>query len=355
MNSFIRSLMEERNIKQKELAEILGISSAAISQWAEDGTNINIDSLFYMSKLFHVTVDEIVAGKRIGESLEDKWKREFDINEDSARKALIDGIKDKALRYISALSRANVRFFDLFIKKIKGDISKIEQREWDYLREFYTAKAPYDWDIKRDVSGDSDKNEDDNIVDIIKKNYDGYSDEELIWELQKIYRITTYGLGFDENGRIVVIDDYCYDLVEEPLEYVEDDDDIYFALYKALPPIKKDKFLTSLYNDNKFDDYLYEFIKCGGNILYTAKDFNVTNYDFKDLDGLEGDIVPVKELDEAQAVIFEVYNRYDNLSYTQYQALINHNRMKQIEMAVKYKKKAPVKYWEYIKNNDILI
>lgn len=40
MNSFIKYLMDEKNLKQRELAEILGISSAAISQWNEDGTNI---------------------------------------------------------------------------------------------------------------------------------------------------------------------------------------------------------------------------------------------------------------------------------------------------------------------------
>ena len=60
MNNFIKSLMDEKNLKQKELAQILGISSAAVSQWNEDGTNIKYNSLFIMSKLFHVTVDELI-------------------------------------------------------------------------------------------------------------------------------------------------------------------------------------------------------------------------------------------------------------------------------------------------------
>ena len=66
MNSFIKSLMEERKIKQKDLAIILGISSAAISQWNDEGTNISANCLFMLSKLFHVTVDELLAGKRSG-------------------------------------------------------------------------------------------------------------------------------------------------------------------------------------------------------------------------------------------------------------------------------------------------
>lgn len=355
MNSFIRSLMEERNIKQKELAEILGISSAAISQWAEDGTNINIDNLFYMSKLFHVTVDEIVAGKRIGESLEDKWKREFDINDNSAKKALIDGDKDRALCYIKALYRANGRFFDLFIKRIKGSISEIEQKEWFYLRGFYTNNIPYDWFSKRGVPVFKCKNADDKIISIIKEDNKRYNVEEITWELMKIYKITTYGVSINFDGQVIPTDDYYDNYGENPLEYVEDDDDIFFAIYKVLPQIEKDKFLTALYNEHKRSDYLYEFIKCGGNILYTAKDLNIINYDLEDLNGMEGGIVPVKELDEAQASIFKVYDRYSDLSYSQYRALINHGRMKQIEMEVKYKGKDSVKYWEYIKNTDVLI
>lgn len=54
MNSFIKSLMEERNLKQKDLAAILGISPSAVSQWNEEGTNISVECLFALSKLFHV-------------------------------------------------------------------------------------------------------------------------------------------------------------------------------------------------------------------------------------------------------------------------------------------------------------
>ena len=113
MNSFIKSLMEEKGLKQKEL-----------SQWNEEGTNITVDNLFSLSKLFHVTVDELLDGKRTGESLEDKWKREYDINEESARRALIDGEKEKVLKYFDALQKANAKFFVLFEKKIIGKISE---------------------------------------------------------------------------------------------------------------------------------------------------------------------------------------------------------------------------------------
>ena len=64
MNSFIKSLMEEKGLKQKDLAVILGVSPSALSQWNEEGTNITTENLFALSKLFHVTVDELLEGKR---------------------------------------------------------------------------------------------------------------------------------------------------------------------------------------------------------------------------------------------------------------------------------------------------
>ena len=106
--------MEEKNLKQKELAEILGISSSMISQWNNEATNVGLDSLFCMSKLFHVTVDELLEGKRSGESLEDKWKREYYINEDAAKNAFIDGEKDTVLRYLNTLHKVDEKFFFFF-------------------------------------------------------------------------------------------------------------------------------------------------------------------------------------------------------------------------------------------------
>lgn len=64
---------------------------------------------------------------------------------------------------------------------------------------------------------------------------------------------------------------------------------------------------------------------------------------------------PVFELDKAQAVVYEVYDNYGLAKYEQYQALINRARMLQIEMEAKYKEKEPIKYWEYLKNIDVMI
>ena len=350
MNSFIKSLMTEKNLKQKDLATILGITNSAISCWNEEGTNISIDNLFSLSKLFHITVDELLEGKRTGESLEDKWRREYDISENVARAALIDGEREEVLKYFEALQRANIKFFEIFEKKIIGNISGNELKEWQYIEQFYDVNIfrSHLFNDFRHGTNDSEK-----ILKTLIEKIGVNNSQAVIWELQKIYHITNYGIGITADREIIPIDDY-YNYVDDPLERLKDDEDIFFAVYSVLPPIEKDKFLTSEFQNKHSAEYLYKLISRGGYILYTSKDLLITNYNYKDLDELEG-VKPVPELDEAQVALNSIYNDYSFATYEQYQALINRHRMQQIEMETKYKKKDLIKYWEYIKNNEALI
>ena len=79
MNAYIKSLMDERGINQKELAEILGISPAAVSQWKECSM-MSVETLFALSKLFQVTVDELVSEKHAAETPEQKWDRMYNLD-----------------------------------------------------------------------------------------------------------------------------------------------------------------------------------------------------------------------------------------------------------------------------------
>ncbi|PWM70710.1 MAG: hypothetical protein DBX59_10525 [Bacillota bacterium] len=348
MNNFIWELMENIGLKQKDLAEIVGVSPAAVSKW-NDMRGISVENLFSLSKLFNITIDELLAEQRANESIEDKWSRQYSINEQAARYALIDGKKDKALKYLEALSKANDRFFDLFKKKITNQINEIELREWIYLKQFYDVsirRSNYFDDIQ--IINRKD-NFDDFIISRIGEKVGENKIDAIIWELKKIYNITNYGVGITENREVVPKDDYYNDYSDDddPLEYLKNDEDIFLAVYQALPQISKDIFVTlTKWNVN----FLYELIKRGGNILYRPKDLNLINYDLKDLEDFEGEIKLIPELEEAQAVIFEIYDNYSLATYEQYQALKNHNEIERIEMAAKCKEKKPIKYWEYIKS-----
>ena len=192
-------------------------------------------------------------------------------------------------------------------------------------------------------------------LNILKEKLGIKNTDSIIWELQKIYTITHYGVKVTSEKEIVPVDDYYDDYGDDPLEYLKDDEDVFFAVYKSLSPIEKDKFLTSEFHKQRNVEYLFELIKRDGKILYLPSELNLVNYDFKDLDELEGEIKAVPELEAAQAVVREVYDQYSLVKYDQYQMLINHPRMEQIKMEAMYRDREPIKYWEYIKSIDILI
>lgn len=348
MNNFIRELMEECGLKQKDLAEIVGVSSAAVSKW-NDMREISVGNLFALSKLFHITVDELLTEQRERESIEDKWSRQYCINEQSARYALIDGEKDIALKYLESLSKANDRFFDLFEKKVINKIQDIELKEWNFLKQFYDVNIHRSscFDNIQFISRENDIN--DFILSTVKDKFGEDKKDNIIWELKKIYNITNYGVGVTENREVVPIDRYYENYGDDPLEDLKDDEDVFLSVFQTLQQINKDILVTSL--QGRDAAFLHELIKRGGNILYRPKDLNLTNYDLKDLDDFEGEKKPVPELDKAQAVIYELYDNYSLATYEQYQVLINRSEMKWIEMEAKYKEKDPIRYWEFIKGS----
>ena len=338
MNSFIKSLMAEKKLKQKDLAAILGVTPSALSSWNEEGTNISTDNLFSLSKLFHITIDELLNGKRSSETLEDKWRREYDINEEVARRAQIDVDKATLLQCLETVAKANDRFFFLFEKKMKDKITEIEIKELEYLKQFYEIKPERHHSYYTFNTNGCD-NSISSLLDTIKAKVGKDNHDAILWELKNRCKIIDFSI--DQS----ILDDF--------------DDDIFCAWYNNLTPNEKDDILSKEFHDNqgkcRRTDYLHELIKRGGNILYSYSDLNRINYDYKDLDDFEGEVKPVFELDQAYAVIYSTYANHSPLTYEQYKALINFPRMRQIEMEAKYKEKNPVKYWEYIKSNVVLI
>ncbi len=60
----IAALRREKELKQDELAEKLGISPQAVSKWENDQTCPDISLLPLLSKILGVSVDELLSGKK---------------------------------------------------------------------------------------------------------------------------------------------------------------------------------------------------------------------------------------------------------------------------------------------------
>lgn len=328
MNSFIKSLMNERGINQKELAGILGISPAAVSQWKECST-MNVETLFALSKLFQVTVDELVAEKYTAETPEQKWDRMYNLDGYEWTDLVEEEDDESMLQYLEKLKNTNSRFYNLLYKKMKGNISALESDELSNLEDFYRRdpwQSSYFYDKRCDYPMER---MDKWIAETLSEAIGIKNQNAIIWELQRIY----------QNKKMI-----SFDQVREM-----QNDDLIYMWYSALTPESKDAFLTNLYRQKVDNAILYELIKRGGRIVYADSDLPQINFDRAELDQFEGEKRPLKNLDDVKKIFWDMYGRYGRASYEQYQIIINKSVIERIEIEHRYKKKDPIKYWEYIK------
>ncbi|MCI2057390.1 MAG: helix-turn-helix domain-containing protein [Oscillibacter sp.] len=58
----IKKVRKDRNLTQQDMAEKLGISRQAVSNWENDKNLPDIEMLISMSRVFHLTLDELILG-----------------------------------------------------------------------------------------------------------------------------------------------------------------------------------------------------------------------------------------------------------------------------------------------------
>lgn len=329
MNSFIKQLMDKYDITQKQLSNILGISSSAISQW-ESTENISPDILFSLSKLFNTSVDELLNERLNDETLEKRLFRLYNVDEINIDQALYYEDEQTVLEYTAKIKNATTAIYELLYKKIKGVISSEEEQELEYVKKYFEInvfKSPAFTDYASFTVSiqDRDKVIGERLIEIF-----GVGDKKsIIWELKKIYR--------------------CKKVV-----YIEDDADwvtteICNNIFESYSDIEKDKIATDCFKNGDFNA-AYERIADGANILHTGKSLPCTNYySLEELNRFEGEKIHLKHLDEAKKVDGEICGSVYQAYYSDYVKLIDRVAMKRVKAYVKYEKKNPAKLWDFIK------
>ena len=64
IGSRIAALRKAKNLKQEELAEMLGVSGQAVSKWENDQNCPDISLLPQLARILGVTVDELLSGQQ---------------------------------------------------------------------------------------------------------------------------------------------------------------------------------------------------------------------------------------------------------------------------------------------------
>ena len=109
-NEKLQELRKQKGFTQEELAELLFVSRTAVSKWESGRGYPNIDSLKAISKLFSVTIDELLSGNELLSIAEEENK-----NKESSIKSLVFGLLDT--------SAVMLLFLPFFAQKV-GDFIK---------------------------------------------------------------------------------------------------------------------------------------------------------------------------------------------------------------------------------------
>lgn len=101
IGTIIKQLRQEQNVTQEQLADALGITSRAVSQWECDRTAPDISQLPALANFFDVTTDQLLGVdiKRREEEVEkiiDKW---CELNNAGETKAIIEYLGEKIKIY----------------------------------------------------------------------------------------------------------------------------------------------------------------------------------------------------------------------------------------------------------------
>lgn len=96
IGKFIAELRKEKGLTQEKLGEKLGVTNKTISRW-ETGVYLpSADALLAMSKMFEVSINEILNGKRL---TEEEYKKVAEENLTQIIKESRFSLKDKVVFY----------------------------------------------------------------------------------------------------------------------------------------------------------------------------------------------------------------------------------------------------------------
>jgi len=59
----IKSVLEEKEISQKKLSDLMGVSVVTINYWCNQKSQPSIRTLFEISKILEVTPDQLINNK----------------------------------------------------------------------------------------------------------------------------------------------------------------------------------------------------------------------------------------------------------------------------------------------------
>lgn len=356
--SLLKGLRNSYNYTILDAANLLGVSKASISKW-ESGDYIAIEHLYGLSKVYNVSVSELLSGKLNSEENTLFWKRNYELSNYELKEKITNQNVEQLKDFYEHCNIVKKRFFDLISKWANNQLNTFEIEEFEYIRKYFEFDIKY-YSYKKGkvIVGINEKNKKDFVIEVLEKEKNE-NKKSANWEMRKIFNFI-----YDRK-----IDEVCDSLNLKAFEYmlstfsqIEKDLLLYTNLHIQEeeeienPFGGKCKKIVYRYRTNQEIEEIPFFkvlINSGANCLFEDKKIQ-SIWDDEMINEIEG------EKKEIGADVYSKYNfanfsghtnvpvlnNWKMFSYNEYLSFINKSETESLRDIVNIKDSNPLKYYE---------
>jgi transcriptional regulator with XRE-family HTH domain len=304
---FIKDLRIKANLTIQDVSDILGVSKPAVSKWENGDGSIKTEMLYRISKLYGVTVEELLNGKMNNESNYDFWKRNYDLNNYLFNTKKEDYDVDAKVFY-EHCNMIKERFYELLVKWPYDRLKNDDFEEFKFIKDYFEFDIGYYAYIKHGpghLAYSTEKDEKDFLKKLLDENKDLKGDD-LRWLLMKVYNFSCeiYAKEVFESGNIKAIEYLLSTFSQIQKDHLllnnltyeyEEKQTIGFDNFKQ----KKSRPLTI--DEIESNEYVKIFLNSGANCLLDYSSFNSFNgWDREELNHIDGKVIEIKEFENIQ-------------------------------------------------------
>lgn len=354
INNLLTKLRKEQNYTIQKVANLLNVSKAAVSKW-ENTDDPSIDNLYSLSKIYNVSVEELLDGKLNDETNVDYWKRNYDLSTYKVEESIQNNNIDNLKKYFEHCNIIKNRFFELLPQWAANKLGE-KKEEFFFLKKKYfkfdNNYFPYNTNDYRSVSEETFIRQ---FFDKIKElNKDDYS-----WEIRKLYDFT----------HIINSDIIYRSKNTKALEYMlssfsqQEKDALLYEKIKLVEKMHLKETLNSqsknmissekYINEIEQDQMLKVIINSGANYLRENKSFmNIWDEQmFNSIEGSKKEIDNSIYIENNNFVDFfgrpyvPIINNWKNYSYNDYLSFVDEEKTNKLKDIVNLRKSNPYQYY----------
>ncbi len=368
--SLLKYLRKSYNYTTQKVAEMVGVSKAAVSKW-ENGDDITTEHLYDLAKLYNVSFQELYRGKLEKEGNTDYWRRNYVLSNFELETDISKNNIEEIKKFFERCNMVQTRFFEMLPQWAFEKLSDSELEEFNFLKQYFKFDSNYYSRVKYGplhLSYPSEEDEKNFVQEIIEGNKN-IEKECYLWELRKLYDFD-YDIKFDE-----IMESNSLKTIEylvSSLSQIEKDE----LLYESLP-VEEEKNIESFYGTSKAvvverdttndeienDPIIKILIKYGANCLHQYK-LDEKVWDKKMFDAVEGKIYEInndivekyksKSIKFSGKIVISILEDWKAFTYQDYLSFIDKDKTDTISDIVNLKDSNPLKYYEnLLKRNNI--